>query len=264
MNLNDFATRAFMAFLVLQAALPFLCADEIPKTTISWSFPEGQGVRSESADGRYTLQLGYPDPNTTTKPQWENDTPAGNGFSLRFDKNDLATTQADEEILKIFTSPFTITAWVKILADQDSDMSSVSLLSIWYDANKLFSFGLTDLNKGRELDGLRPTLTFRTNDGDSPALYGSRNQIVQPYEWCFVAVSYDGSEARFWVNATASTCKDIVDRGRLPDPARFSSANLRFGLNITSTEVSPIMISDVRIFDRSLQPEEIMSILDAQ
>ncbi|OJV25381.1 MAG: hypothetical protein BGO12_09690 [Verrucomicrobia bacterium 61-8] len=176
---------------------------------------------------------------------------------MLFDKEDFASAIVSNDIAAIFSRPFTITAWVKLTGESDIDLSSSTVLSIWYAQNKLFSFEMRDLNKGEEMNGLRPILAFMGKDEAPRTLYASRKMILPLGEWTFIAASYDGSKATFYVNGITSTCGEEVNADQLSPVESFADPELRMGRNTSNTEVFPFMVSDVRVFASALSESEI-------
>ncbi|MBN8711335.1 MAG: LamG domain-containing protein [Verrucomicrobia bacterium] len=245
------------------ALLSFLlthCVAVAAEPQLRFQFPEGGGTETSDSQGNVRLTLGNLDPNTVTRPTWSNEIPydgAKGNHSLLFDKEDFASAIVSNDIAAIFSRPFTITAWVKLTGESDIDLSSSTVLSIWYAQNKLFSFEMRDLNKGEEMNGLRPILAFMGKDEAPRTLYASRKMILPLGEWTFIAASYDGSKATFYVNGITSTCGEEVNADQLSPVESFADPELRMGRNTSNTEVFPFMVSDVRVFASALSESEI-------
>jgi len=122
-------------------------------------------------------------------------------------------------------------------------------------------YGNPGLNVMKWYSGGYTALYFK--DSDDAGWTGTASQVIafEPDEWFFIAVTYDGSEIKYYAwrpdgtELSPVTISDVGDGfGAGPN------LDLRIGNSSDTTHAKNVFADDVAVFDRALSAEEIQSI----
>lgn len=198
----------------------------------AWGFNEGAGTTTAdtSNNGNIATILGA---------TWV----AGRyGSGLSFDGGSSHLSVADSTSLNISGTELTLSLWLNPLTPTTSD--SVVLGKFW-NANwsdPYFQYGL-ELSSGN-----RPTLIIGTTTGYRTA---SMSSTLSYGQWNHLGVTFNGTEARFYLNGTLVSTQPLV--GSIT--AR--SNPLGIGADQSNGQGFRGAMDDVRIYNKVLTPTEI-------
>ena len=177
-----------MAIFVHSAA----AADQ---TVFIWHFDEGSGNTAADADGNHVGDL-------VDSAKWTNDGKLAG--ALKFDGSKGYVDIPSEEDLKI-SEAITMAAWVKPNVVRDEKMTVMAKLSYYLQLEK----------------GLIATYFYGLNKEG----YHFSTLPVPAKEWTQIAVTYDGTAVKFYVNGEEDKDAEVPNSGTITQP----DSPLRFG-----------------------------------
>jgi hypothetical protein len=165
------------------------------KTVFIWHFDEGTGNTAADADGNHVGDL-------VGNAKWTKDGKLGG--ALKFDGSKGYVDIVSEEDLKI-NEAITMAAWVKPNVVRDEKMTVMTKLSYYLQVEKGL---IATYFYGLKLEG-----------------YHFSTLPVPANEWTQIAVTYDGSAIKFYVNYEEDKDAEVPNSGTITQP----DSRLRFG-----------------------------------
>lgn len=206
-----------------------------------WDFNEGSGGTASDASG-------YDNDGTIVGATWtaEEDTPSGKGYALDFDGDGDYITVSDHGSLDI-TNELTIAAWIKLPSISDSVMPIVSKRS-----GTTCNYELRKGKDGEDWSAGKDEFDFSVyNDGW--CLYGTSDTNVVADTWYHVVVTYNNTDAFFYLNGESKSFAQIY--GTCPK-AMFAN-NLALTIGLTGSEIFNGTIDEVHIYEQTLSSAQI-------
>jgi len=153
--------------------------------------------------------------------------------------------------LKITGDEITVSAWVKIA----STIAEKKVVAKWSDSSGAFSYLLSvGLNAG-----FAPPI-FVINVGGSKVVQSSMNLTVG--KWHHIVGTYDGATVRIYVDGVERDSLAVTGNiGSTTTPVRIGAGS---GSPVSGEEPFDGTIDDVRIYDRGLSPDEILSMFNSR
>ncbi|HEX5090526.1 MAG TPA: LamG-like jellyroll fold domain-containing protein [Nocardioides sp.] len=193
----------------------------------AWAFDEGAGTTVDDASG-------HGNQGTIAGASW---TTAGRfGGALSFNGTTNLVRVADSTSLDL-AGAMTLSAWIKPTVSQSGWRTIMQKQSDAYHLNASSGAG-----------ALRPAGggTFGTSGS---TVVGPTAVTVNA--WTHVALTYDGTIQRLWINGTQVATRDIRGTIQATDNPLFIGGNVPYG------EYFQGLIDDVRVYNRALSQSEI-------
>lgn len=131
-----------------------------------------------------------------------------------------------------FTAPFSFTIWTKV---QTSNITRIA-------GKRVNGCGAVDWEIGQDASGLYLAGATRLNFGQS----------VTVNRWTHIAVSYDGTTARLYIDGTQVAQGAWAAGGRSTDPMQFGNSGSCGG--------GPVLVDVVQVYSRPLSATEIATV----
>ena len=199
-----------------------------------WSFNEASGTSATDLSGNN---------NTATLVNGVARTTGNYGGGLTFDGVNDYLTIPNSPSLNIAGSQLTLSMWIK---PQSGGGDSVVLGKFWNATmtSPYYQYGL-------ELSGgTVPTFYIGTTGGPLSASMGSALALDQ---WSHLAVVFDGSQVRYYVNGL------LVTTASLPATITARSNPLRIGADNNTQQFFNGSLDEVRIYNRALTVQEVQT-----
>ena len=195
----------------------------------AWGFGEGGGNVTADASGNGNV-------GTVTNAAW---TPAGrHGGALSFNgANSLVRVQASPSLN--VGAALTVSAWIRPLAAQN-----------WWKAIVQREVDAYFLHASSDAGPLRPA-AGGTIGGSVPYITGPAANPVDA--WTHLALTYDGSALRMYVNGTLASSRPTTGT------VQSTSNPLSIGGNLPYGEYFQGLIDEVRVYNRALSQTDIQT-----
>jgi hypothetical protein len=170
-------------------------------------------------------------------------------MALDFDAaNEEYVEIGDVAPLDIAGDQITVAAWVKIA----SKTAEKKVIAKWSDSAGAFSYLLTISG------GTDDVPTFVVNTGGNVLAIATTNLATGT--WYHLAGIYDGANVKIYVNGVEED--STADTGNINS----TTAPIRIGMGSGTPPEEPMdgTIDDVRIYDRGLSPDEILTIFSSE
>ncbi len=204
----------------------------VPALVAAYGFEEGSGTTAADVSGHGLT-------GTISNATW---TTAGKyGDALSFNGSNAWVTVADNALLHL-TTGMTVEAWVKPAA-ASSDWAAAVI-------------------KERGTTGLAYALYATDGAAKPPAGYVNKSgtdyhataaSVLALNAWTHLAVTYDGTTIRLYVNGTQAASKAVSGS------INSSTAPLRFGGDSVWGEYFNGLIDEVRVYNRALSATEVLT-----
>lgn len=154
----------------------------------------------------------------------------------------------DVSPLNITGDEITVSCWVKIA----STTAEKKVIAKWSDSAGAFSYLLTIGTGSNDIP------LFVINTGSNAVATATTNLVVGT--WYHIVGTYDGVDVKIYVNG--------VEEGSTARTGNLTSttAPVRIGVGSGATSEEPTdgTVDDIRIYDRGLSPEEILTIFASE
>ena len=214
---------------------PALAVAQTSGLVAAYGFNEGVGTTVTDASGNGNT-------GTIQGASW---TPQGKfGGALGFNGTNGYVSVANSPSLDISGSALTLSMWINPQPLSGGD--SVVLGKFWNATmtSPFYQYGL-ELASGRE-----PFFYLGTSGGALSARMGSNLTLNQ---WSHLAVVFNGSQVRFYVNGT------LVRTRQLSASIQARGNPLRIGADIVPSQFHKGFLDEVRIYNRALTQAEVQS-----
>ncbi|HWC25816.1 MAG TPA: LamG-like jellyroll fold domain-containing protein [Solirubrobacteraceae bacterium] len=216
---------------VKQITVSTAVATDVPRPVAAYGFdePSGSTVTDESGNANHGTISGA-----------SHSTGGRYGGALSFDGSDDRVSVADAVSLDL-TTAVTLEAWVSPATS--SEWRPVLLK----ERPRGFSYALYAANGKRRPAGYVQTTSTRAATGSSPLPLGA---------WSHVAVTYDGSALRLYVNGSQ------VGSRAMAGSIATSDGELKIGGSAAADEWFKGLIDNVRIYDRALSSDDLKALMN--
>lgn len=165
--------------------------------------------------------------------------------------NEEYVTIGDVAPLKITGDEITVVAWVKIA----SSVAEKKAVAKWSDSSSAFSYLLS---VGLDAGSAPPI--FVVNVGGNKVVQSSMNLTIG--KWHHIVGTYDGATVRIYVDGVERDSLAVTGNiGSTTTPVRIGAGS---GSPVSGEEPFDGTIDDVRIYDRGLSPDEILTMFNSR
>lgn len=175
----------------------------------------------------------------------------------------LTLTNTAGQVITVPPSPIlelgnqvTLTAWVNIKTPAPANQVLTGKPALATHLTPFWDYSIHLIDTGGGLGGRRPRMYITRSTGAITTATGPSDLV--PGAWTFIVGTYDGLNARIYVDGTLRNTS-----GAAPGTLRNGNQRFLIGANADGLEILRGDIADCRIFNRALDDKEILTLYSA-